>query len=913
MKDLIKLQPDLYSRNFFVSKILQKIAGENKDIKIIDVGGRGGKLYEFLPKNYNIQIFDTLPNDYNEPNYIQGDALNIGFNDKAFDFVTSLETLEHIPKKSKYKFIQELLRVSKYGVILTAPFYSPHVKQAEGYLNDLYYENLGRMHPWLKEHLESTLPKETELEKFCKENGVYFKKIGQNNLNNWILFMGINFLEEVYETTDKDTLAYYENYNKNFMKLGDSFDPSYRKIYFLTKDKNLVDRLNIDDLKSKKDENLYEKFVYDSLSLLSERIHQKEFDFTQLQKQNERLNSEVKEIQILIDSYKKTRIYKLGQGFTLFKKIVKVVLNQDKIKKGFKILFKYGPRAIYNKFRYSQVMDVQYNDWLMKNALTTQKIEEMKDQEEKFTSKPKISILLPVYNTPEKFLRRAIDSVINQIYKNWELCIADDASNDENIKLILEEYKKKDKRIKVIYREKNGGISVASNTALKMVTGEFIGVLDHDDIYWPNALFETVKVLNEHPKADLIYSDEDKIDENENHSGPFFKPDYSPDLLLSMMYMTHFLALRKSLADKIGLFNEKYPGTQDWDYILRTVEQTKEVYHIPNILYSFRMWSGSTAGNPRSKTYAYKVHKDVINDALQRRGTPGIIKPGPFLGSYDIIYSIKEEPLVSIVISTKDKVNFLRRCVDGVLSNTYQNFEIIIINNQSIEKETYEYFEKLKINPKVRILDYDRPFHIPKIFNYAVSEAKGEYILLLGNDIEPIKKDWLSIMVGHIQRKDVGGVGVKLLFGDKKVQHCGVILGLGPDRIAGHPYYRYPDEIGYGGLVNVNRNYSAVTGACFLTKRNLYLEVGGFDEDLRILFNDVDYCLKLRAKGFQMVYVPQAVLFHHESTSLGKIETRGVDASEVSYMKKKWGKLLENDPFYNPNLTLDKEDFSIRV
>lgn len=911
--ELIKRQPDLYTRNSFVSKIISDLAGTRKKIKILDVGGRGGKLYEFISDNFTVQILDSLPNDYNEPNYIVGDALNLPFEDNSFDFVVSLETLEHIPKKDKTKFVSELLRVSRLGIVLTAPFFSKEVNQAEKYLNDLYFQNLGRMHPWLKEHFESTLPLEKDIENFFKAKKVHFKKFSQNNLNNWILFMGVNFIEDLYGKLSSEINDYYEFYNRNMMKLGDSFEPSYRKIYFATKDKQIFKKLKKENFTSTKNTLLYEKFIYDSIFLLSKRIQQKEFDYSQLQRNYEQLTRENQGLIQSLKTYRGSLVYKILRSLSFAKKLIKFSLKIEKLSKGISFLIKYGPIGLLRKIIYSETVDVEYKNWLLKNSITPEKMIQMRIEQERFKLKPKISVLMPVYNTPINFLRQAIDSVINQVYENWEFCIVDDASTNSEIHDLLKDYQKKDSRIRLQFRKENGGISAASNTALKMVKGEFIAVLDHDDLYWPNAFFETVKIINKYPKADFIYSDEDKIDENNNHSGPFFKPDYSPDLLLSEMYMTHFTALRKTLADRVGVFNEKYPGSQDWDYVLRVVEASKEIYHIPKILYSFRMWVGSTAGNPKSKSYAYKAHQSLLEEVLSRRKTPGLVKPGPFLGSYNIFYSVEREPLVSVIISTKDKAGMLKKCIDGVLTNTYQNFEILLINNQSSEKETYDYFDKIKNNPKIKILDYDKPFHISKIFNFAVSKAEGELILLLGNDIEPIKNDWLAVMVGFAQRSDVGGVGVKLLFPDKKIQHCGVILGLGPHRVAGHPYYKFPDEIGYAGLINVTRNYSAVTGACFMTKKKIYEKVGGFDESLRVLFNDVDYCLKVRGEGYQIIYTPQAALYHHESASLGKIETRGVDMTEVNYMKSKWGDLLENDPFYNKNLSLDYEDFRIKT
>uniref|UniRef100_A0A7V4E5J4 Glycosyltransferase n=1 Tax=candidate division WOR-3 bacterium TaxID=2052148 RepID=A0A7V4E5J4_UNCW3 len=560
-----------------------------------------------------------------------------------------------------------------------------------------------------------------------------------------------------------------------------------------------------------------------------------------------------------------------------------------------------------------------YELWILKNEPKKEDLKRMAEECKKFKYSPKISIIMPTWNTEEKWLRKAIESVLNQVYDNWELCIADGGSTKPHVRRVLEEYARKDRRIKVKFLPENLGIAGNSNEALKLATGEFVAFLDHDDELAPFALYEVVKLLNEKPDLDFIYSDEDKIDEKGRRRDPFFKPDYSPDMFLSCNYICHLSVIRKSLVDKVGGFRLGYDGSQDYDLFLRVLEHTDKIAHIPKILYHWRMIRTSAASSTSAKPYAYEAAKKALADAMRRRGIEieGVYD-GLWLGSYRIKYKIKGNPKVSIIIPTKDKVEVLKRCIDSILNKTtYQNYEIVIVDNNSQEEKTFEYYETIKDNPKIRILEYKKPFNFSAINNYAVSKVDSEFILFLNNDTEVITPEWLSAMLEHAQRREVGAVGAKLIFPNNTIQHCGIVLGLGPHRVAGNIYYKFPEHHGYFGTINIIRNFSAVTAACMLTKKSLFEEVGGFDEvNLPIAFNDVDYCLKLREKGYLIVYTPYAVLYHHESLSRGHEDTPEKQERflrEVKYMRMKWGQILDNDPYYNPNLTREREDFSIRV
>lgn len=563
----------------------------------------------------------------------------------------------------------------------------------------------------------------------------------------------------------------------------------------------------------------------------------------------------------------------------------------------------------------TQKMDLtqNYKKWVESKTLTANRIQEIKHEMSQYSYKPLISIIVPVYNVDEKWLRRCIDSVRNQLYPNWELCIADDASPKKHIREVLNEYLHKDPRIKVVFREKNGHISECSNSALAIANGEFVGLLDHDDELAIDALYENVKLLNEHPNADLIYSDEDKITEEGERHSPFFKPDWSPDLLLSQMYICHFSIYRKSIIDQIGGFRKGYEGSQDYDLALRFTELTNAIYHIPKILYHWRSIPESTASGASAKNYTHYAGLKALEDALKRRKLKGIVEEiGNYSNMFKISYTIQEEPLISIIIPTRDMGEILDSCLSSIFSRTqYKNFEIIIVDNGSTEEQTLAVFNKWtdKHGDKIRILTIDIPFNYSKLNNTAVQIANGDYILLLNNDIEVISENWLGEMLGYAQQKNIGAVGAKLLYPDNTIQHAGVVMGLGG--VAGHAFRTlHKSDPGYFGALLVNRNCSVVTAACLMIKKDLYIEVGGLEEELTVAFNDVDLCLKVLDKGFKNICLNSIELYHHESKSRGAEDTPEKIKrfqKEINYMLNKWSRYIERDPFYNVNLSLESD------
>ncbi|PWB56950.1 MAG: glycosyl transferase family 2 [Candidatus Methanoperedenaceae archaeon] len=592
-----------------------------------------------------------------------------------------------------------------------------------------------------------------------------------------------------------------------------------------------------------------------------------------------------------------------------------------------RILKNEGAHSLFRQavlhFKFVRKYRVDYNIYLKQHQLTEFDLIKMKDELKSFKYNPKISIITPVYNVDNIWLEKAIISVINQVYENWELGLVDDASMKPHIRETLEKYHKKDSRIKTKYLIANEGISGASNEALSLATGEFTAFLDHDDELPLNALFEVAKFLQEHPDADMIYSDEDHITTNGKRIDPYFKPDWSPDLLLSNMYTCHFGVYRRKLIKEIGGFRKGFEGSQDYDMVLRLTERTDKICHIPKILYHWRNIPGSTALRYQAKSYADASAKKALEEGLERRNIRGVVVPCGYPGYFRVKREIIGNPGVSIIIPTKDGINVLRKCIESIEKITkYTNYEIIIIDNNSKDPRTLDYMKTIGQRSNIRVLRYEKPFNFSAINNFAARHSKNEYLLFLNDDTEVISEEWLSSMLEHVQRKEVGAVGCKLLYPDNMIQHAGLILGIsgkpGMPGVAGHEHKHLPDnDPGYFRIPHVIHNVSAVTAACIMIRKEVFEEVMGFDENLTIAFNDVDLCLRIREKGYLIVYTPYSKLYHHESFSRGYEDTpEKIErfSKEFNYMREKWGKIIDKgDPYYNPNLSLEHEDFRIRI
>ena len=556
-----------------------------------------------------------------------------------------------------------------------------------------------------------------------------------------------------------------------------------------------------------------------------------------------------------------------------------------------------------------------YEIWFKKHCPSKK---ELKLQREKvFSKNPKFSIVIPLYNTPIEYLKEIVDSVLHQTYGNFELCLADGSTNQDVEKCIKETYGF-EKRILYKKLSQNCGISENTNEAIRMATGDYIMLTDHDDILTPNALYELAAVINEYLEVDIIYTDEDKVTmDGKHYFDPNFKPDFNIDYLRSTNYICHIFTVRKSLVDEVGLLKSEFDGSQDYDFILRCCEKTKAIYHIPKVLYHWRAHRGSTAGNPASKQYAIDAGKKALEMHYQRMGIRAQIKYTDIFIMFQTIPEIVGNPKISIIICSKDHISDLDKCIESIeRKSTWNNYEIIVVENNSEDKNTFIYYEEIqKKYDNVKVVYWKDEFNYSAINNYGATFATGEYILLLNNDIEVITPEWMEYMLGYCQREDVGIVGAKLCYPDDTVQHCGAVIGMGG--FAGHILTRYDKDVpGPYGRLKAIHDVSAVTAACMMIKRSVFDQVKGLDESFKVALNDMDFCLRVRETGKLIVINPWAELYHYESKSRGmenNPEKLARFKDEIMRFRNRWNSFLEQgDPYYNPNLTHKYTDCSIR-
>lgn len=627
--------------------------------------------------------------------------------------------------------------------------------------------------------------------------------------------------------------------------------------------------------------------------------------------------SDAKNVDINIDEEikRQRRIYNIDKT----KRMIKAVTPHNVARLchhirlyGFKDLKEYIYGGIYGGMDQAEI----YKKWFAIHKATQEELDNQKKV--KFAYEPKVSIIVPTYNTPIKYLEEMIQSVIEQSYSNWQLCIADGSCGNAKLEKVLEQYHNKDSRIIYKLLDSNKGIAGNTNAALELATGEITGLLDHDDTLEPDALYEVVKAFQD-KLVDAVYTDEDKIlGPDWINVDPNFKPNYNIDLLRSHNYITHFFCVKTELLKEIGGFKAEYDGAQDYDVILRCTEKARKTEHIAKILYHWRMHDNSTAANPASKAYCHEAGRKAVEDHLKRLGIPAKVELSKLFGGSRVIYETPGNPLVSIVIPNKDHIDDLDKCVRSLFNvNTYKNIEIIIVENNSTQKETFEYYDSIqKEYSNVKVLMWKSGFNYSAINNFGVKEAKGDYILLLNNDTEMIAPDSISDMLGYCMRPDVGIVGAKLLYPDGTIQHAGVIIGLGG--IAGHAFIGLDaNQYGYMSRAYLSSDYSAVTAACLMISKDIYNEVGGLCEEYAVAFNDVDFCMKVRSKGYLVVYDAFSQWYHYESKSRGYEDTEEKLLrfnGEKDIFKSKWQKELdEGDPYYNRNFPMTTEAYVLSI
>ena len=586
------------------------------------------------------------------------------------------------------------------------------------------------------------------------------------------------------------------------------------------------------------------------------------------------------------------------------------------IQKGFRYLKHYGLKEFWIRLcERLEPEEVPYGPWFEKHRPSESELE--KQREKNWKETPVFSIVVPAYRTPVLFLEQMIESVRSQTYPFWELCIANASPEDEQMAEVLQRYVQMDQRIHVKNLDKNLGIAENTNEAFSMASGTFVGLLDHDDLLAPQALYRMMERLEE-KEIDVFYTDEDKVTTDlAEHFQPHFKPDFNLDLLRSNNYITHFFVARTELVRNVGGFRREYDGAQDYDFIFRCVEQAGEICHIPEILYHWRTHKESTSDNPVSKMYAFEAGKRAIEGNLERCGVQAVVSHTKDLGFYQVEYPVQGSPLVSVLIPNKDQKESLKKCLDSVFEKTtYSNYEIIIIENNSTESETFAYYRELQKRSNVKVITWKEGFNYSAINNFGEKEASGDYLLFLNNDVEVINPRWMEEMLGNCQRPEVGITGAKLYYPDDTIQHAGTIIGIGG--IAGHAFLNMPrSRTGYLHKASIQMNLSAVTAACMMMKRSVFEQLGGFEEKLTVAFNDVDLCLRTVQAGYLVVYNPKVELYHYESKSRGSEDNEEKVRRfqrEIEFMRSRWITILkEGDPNYNKNLTLSKWNYSLRA
>ncbi|MEY8234842.1 glycosyltransferase family 2 protein [Lachnospiraceae bacterium 66-29] len=616
-----------------------------------------------------------------------------------------------------------------------------------------------------------------------------------------------------------------------------------------------------------------------------------------------------------------------------------------KIKKGIRYFKHYGPKAFWNRLRDKlEPEDVPYAPWYEKYKAGAEELARQARQEQKFVYRPLVSVVVPCYQTPENYLRQMIDSVRLQSYGNWQLCLADATPSDQVAKAV-ESYCQQYSETRIVYRhlQENQGIAGNTNVGISMAQGAWIGLLDHDDLLAPNALYEMVAQMNQEPQTEALYSDEDQVEETRHgleHKKPHFKPDFSPDLLRSNNYITHFFCVKRTVVEQAGGLRDEFEGAQDYDFILRCTEIAVRVGHVPKVLYHWRVHSNSTADNPLSKTYAYEAGQRALQEHLERVGQLGEVSQLMHFGFYRVQYPVKGNPMVSIIIPNKDQSDTLRRCIESLMKSSWQNYEVIIVENNSQEAETFQYYQELctelgenylkksesggqaiygqgflPSGQPIKVVVWENGFNYSAINNFGAAYAKGEFFVLLNNDIEIITKNWLEEMLGNCQRPEVGIVGARLYYPDNTIQHAGIVLGI--DGIAANmfPGLRRGQE-GYYHKAAIQLNYSAVTAACLMVSKEVYQKVQGLEEQLAVAFNDLDFCLRVCREGYLVVYDPFVEAYHYESKSRGEEDTKEKVhrfGEEIEFIRSRWIDLLkQGDPYYNPNFSLKKCNYALK-
>ena len=980
MDNMVKTKYDVafdqYQRYETIARLIQlrKKPDLDRGWKVLELGANEHKNLKLFLPDADILFTDVVLSDSmkEDPEFRQEDGTRLSFEDRSFDFVVAADVLEHVAPKDRARFLEEAYRVARNGVIVSCPRDDRDVSDAEKRANDYYKALAGEDFIWLKEHSLNGLPKAEDLAASLRSRDIAYFCVEHGAVATWEKLWYCHF-DTVFSP---ETLEYRKGIDRYYnAKLyeGDVSNHNYRVFYVLahgeceewsqaaktmweqaeTEQAHFLDTLLLkhQSMHMLHEKGALQKAVIDKechiqnqnamLESLRAQVEAKTEELAAASDKEARLACRLQETEKQLASYQvhyqaamnqltnMTAMYNEISNATCWKitKPIRVTLDTTKrllksnrythlFCKGLKCLkqkgFAYTWKKVKDKLRHRQ-------DFTALNTRQLYTPEELERQRaETFEKDVKFSVLVPLYNTPEHFLHEMIQSVIDQTYANWELCLADGSDSEHpDVEKICRKYAEKDARVRYLKLEKNLGISGNTNACIDMAEGDYLALFDHDDLLHPAALYEMMKAICEQG-ADFIYTDENTFHNTPKDAYcPHFKPDYAPDTLRANNYICHFTAFKRSLIDVVGKFRPECDGSQDFDMVLRLTEKAEKIVHIPKILYYWRAHANSVADSVGAKPYVIEAAHRAVQDHLDRVGLKGEVLDTVVPSMYRIRYELTGQPKVSILIPNYEHVAELKTCLESIYSKTtYPNFEIIVIENNSKSPETFAYYKEIEARwENLKVITWDSYFNYSAINNFGAKYAEGEYLLLLNNDTEIITPDWIQEMLMFAQREDVGAVGAKLYYPDDTVQHAG--LGIGLLTLAGHLHRNFDrNHPGYMGRLIYAQDLSAVTAACVMVRRDVWDELGGLDETFEVAFNDVDLCMRIRKAGYLIVWTPFAELYHYESKSRGSDEApekRKRFLGEVARFQTRWAKeLAAGDPYYNPNFTLDKEDFSIR-
>jgi GT2 family glycosyltransferase len=909
---------DLYERYVLTRRLLELVWPQpSGPLRVLDVGGHSSPLKHVLPQ-YWVTLTDIKPPGTLVPmplrydSYVQADATRLPFRSGAFDLVTAHDTLEHIPPPSRATFLDELIRVSGGCLILNGPVYDPETVRAERVLARLQ-RSLGlEENVYLSEHLELGLPPRRLIAEALDRHELKWVALPNGDLRLWLAANAAKSL--ALATFPSGGLEDVVDRTLNRGASGRiSSQTCYREAFVVAVREGMAGSLEHlrdqgalwpegDGVDLHETLGLLEAFVRETpLSGGRDGRSRREASALDRPHTQDRVTQGVAYRALMrihgsVDAMApwgtRRRSLILAPA-----RAARLVMNEGWARFLSLLIrpWRWAPtlwkRAIPPVERLT--WDERYELWLRLNVLSPRRLRAMRREERTLAYRPLLSVVMPVFDPDPHWLRAAIESVRHQVYTNWELCITDDGSTNPEVRRVLGSYDGIDQRIRVTYSDRNQGIAAASNTAIAMASGEFVGFLDHDDELKPNALFEVVRLLNQRRDLDYIYSDEDKVELTGQLTSAFFKPDWSPDLLMSVNYVTHLSVYRRELLSGAGGLRSEYDGSQDYDLALRMTEMTQRIGHVPLPLYSWRKVPGSAAASLDFKSYAYAAGRRALADAVARRGHRGEVEQAMVEGRYRVRYELAGNPRVVIIIPTRDRLDLLEDCVESIhRASTYPNYEIMVVDNDSREPETLRYLAAFD----GRVLRYPHPFNYARMMNVATREATdADFYLFLNNDTEVIAPDWIEAMVEHGQRPEVAAVGGRLLYPDGRPQHEGIVIGLQGAAA------RNVDHSGYFGLGETVRNCSAVSAACMLLRPEVFWDLGGLEEGLAVAYNDVDFCLRAREKGYQIVYTPYALLYHDEGSSRGLGGTQ--NPQDEAFFRRRWDGY--RDPYYSPSLDVD--------